>query len=119
MMDKNLLKRATELAKRPYQVQIFADEYEDGEPTYFVRTPEILGCVSHGDTIPEALEWIESARVDFIYFLLEDGLPVPDPQPLRGHLRISMSEFGHDFALAMPDSGAACATILQSQPAVV
>lgn len=118
-MDENLLKRAKELARRPYQVQIFYDEYEDGEPTYFVRTPEILGCVSHGDTIPEALEWIESARVDFIYFLLEDGLPVPDPQPLRGHVRICMSDFGQDFVSATRDSGTPCATILQSQPALV
>ena len=80
---------------------------------------EILGCVSHGDTIPEALEWIELARVDFIYFLLEDGLPVPDPQPLRGHVRVSMSDFGQDFVAATRDSGAPCATILQNETAVV
>ena len=115
-MDEKLLKRAKELARRPYQAQIFCDEYEDGEPTYFVRTPEILGCVSHGDTIPEALEWIEFARVDLIYFLLEDGLPVPDPQPLRGHIRISMSDFGQDLVSASRDSGASYATILQGLP---
>ena len=115
-MDENLLKRAKELAIRPYQVQIFCDEYEDGESTYFVRTPEILGCVSHGDTIAEALEWIESARVDLIYFLLEDGLPVPDPQPLCGQVRFSMSDFGQDSVSPSRDSGAPYATIMQSLP---
>ena len=80
-MDEKLLKHARNLAKRPYQALIFRDEYEDGEPTYFVRTPELPGCVSHGDTVSEALEWIELARADYIYFLLEDGLSVPDPQP--------------------------------------
>ena len=118
-MDENLLKRARELARRPYQVQIFCDVYEDGEPTYFARTPEILGCVSHGDTVPEALEWIELARVDLIYFLLEDGLPVPDPQPLRGCVRVNISNFGHDVVSAARDSGGPYATVLHSQPAVV
>ncbi len=117
-MDEMLLKLARKLAKRPYQSLIFSDEYEDGKPTYFVRTPELPGCVSHGDTVPEALEWIELARVDYIYFLLKDGLSVPDPQPLGGHMRINMSEYVNDIRLEAQNSGMPRATILPSQPAL-
>ena len=42
------------------------------------------GCVSHGATVAEAMEWIELAKVDFIYFYLEDGLTPPEPAGLRG-----------------------------------
>ena len=111
-MNDKLLKHARNLAKRPYQALIFRDEYDGGEPTYFVRTPELPGCVSHGDTVPEALEWIELARVDYIYFLLEDGLSVPDPQPLGGHIRINMSEYVGDIGLEAQNSGMPRAAIL-------
>lgn len=111
-MDENLLEHARNLAKRPYQALIVRDEYGDGEPTYFVRTPELPGCVSHGDTIPEALEWIEFARVDYIYFLLEDGLSVPDPQPLVGQIRINLSEYVDDIGLESQNSGMPRASIL-------
>ncbi len=79
-MNAEILREARRLASRPYQIQIVPDEYSDGAPTYFARIPEMPGCVSHGDTIAEALEWIELAKIDYIYSLLEDGVPVPQPR---------------------------------------
>ena len=78
-MKKKLLKRAKKLAARPYQVHIIPDYDTDGNPVFFARIPEMPGCVAHGDCIEEAKEWLELAKVDFIYFYLEDGLMPPEP----------------------------------------
>ena len=73
-MKKKILKKARRLAARPYEVQFVPDFNTDGNPVFFARIPEMPGCVAHGDTIEEAREWIELAKVDFIYFYLEDGI---------------------------------------------
>lgn len=61
-LDKELYKRAEELASRPYTIEIGSDETTDGEPCFYVRVAELPGCVSHGMTIHEAKTSIESAR---------------------------------------------------------
>lgn len=78
-MKKKLLKKAKKLAARPYDVQFVPDVDTDGKPVFFARIPEMPGCVAHGETIEEAKEWIELAKVDFIYFYLVDGLTPPEP----------------------------------------
>lgn len=83
-MNKRLLERAKKLAARPYEVQYIPDVDSDGEPVVFARIPEMPGCVSHGHTIEEAMEWIELAKIDFIYFYLEDGLMPPEPAVCQG-----------------------------------
>ena len=92
-MNKVRLKEAKRLAARQYQIRIFADETTDGEPGYYAMIPEMPGCVSDGATVEEAKENLESARVDFIYFLLEDGLSVPEPQVASSPVRIDMFEY--------------------------
>lgn len=82
-MKKKLLKRAKKLAARPYQVQIVPDYDTDGNPVFFARIPEMPGCVAHGDTIDEAKEWLGLAKIDFIYFFLEDGMMPPEPARLE------------------------------------
>jgi predicted RNase H-like HicB family nuclease len=47
---------------------------------YIAQNPELPGCKSQGRTPKEAIANLAAARIDFIYFLIEDGLPVPDPQ---------------------------------------
>ena len=81
-MNEKLLAEAKKLAARPYELQLVPDIDTDGDPVVFARIPEMPGCVSHGKTVEEALEWIESAKIDFIYFYLEDGLLPPEPAGL-------------------------------------
>ena len=78
-MNKELFNRAKELAARPYQIEVTPDETTDGEPCFYVRVAELPGCSSWGVTADEAKANIEDAKVDFIYFLLADGLFVPAP----------------------------------------
>lgn len=92
-MNERRLKRAKELAKQAYQVHVFSDESTDGEPAYVASVPELPICMSDGSTVEEAKRNLESAKVDFIYFLLEDGLPVPEPRRLDPYVCVDMSDF--------------------------
>lgn len=96
-LDPLIMRRAEALAKRPYQARVFLDESTDDETVYVSMTPEIPGCHSHGDSVEEAKEWLELARIDLIYFLLVDGLPIPEPQPLGNVIMIDMDELTTEF----------------------
>lgn len=92
-MNEQRLQLARKLASRPYQVHVFPDESTNGDPCFVATVPELPVCMSDGDSVEEALGNIESAKVDFIYFLLEDGLPVPEPQMLAPYTSVDMSDF--------------------------
>lgn len=81
-LDQTRWQEAKKLAARPYQLHFFPDESTVGETGYYVRVPEMPGCVSDGATVEEARNNIQDALVDFIYFLLEDGMEVPEPMPV-------------------------------------
>ena len=89
-MNSIYLSKAKQLAKLAYQVHVFPDETTEGEPTLVAVVPEMPGCIAHGETIDEALEWLESAKVDHIWFLLDKGLPIPEP--LGPDVRIETSD---------------------------
>ena len=78
-MNPNLMEQATQLAKRPYLVETSLDETTEGELIYLARSPEIEGCIAQGETIEQAQKNLVEARIDYIFSLLEDGLPVPEP----------------------------------------
>lgn len=78
-MIKELHRKAEELAKLPYRVEVVLDETTEGKPIYVARTPELEGCFSQGETIEEAIKNLYAAREDFIESLLADGLAVPEP----------------------------------------
>lgn len=75
----NLREQAQLLANRPYLSVVFLDKSTEGDPVYVALNPELEGCVSQGDTVEEARHNLNDARVDFVYFLLEDGLNIPEP----------------------------------------
>ena len=92
-MDEQTLRRAKELASRAYQVHVFPDASTDGELGFVATVPELPICMADGDSVEEAKHNLESAIVDFIYFLLEDGLPVPEPRLIGSHTIIDMSDY--------------------------
>lgn len=115
-MDARLLEKARILARRDYQALVFPDKTTDGEAIYVAVLLEIPGCHSFGYTVQEAMDSLESAKVDFIYFLLEDGLSVPKPQPLRERVRINMNDYIGDMGVVNSDSPKPKAVFLQNQP---
>ena len=90
-MNKRQLQRAQELASRSYQIQLLAYKTPDDKPYFFGSVSEMPGCVSDGETEQEAKANVKLAMIDFIYFLLEDGLPVPEPELLDKYIAINMS----------------------------
>ncbi len=92
-MNEKLLNRARALAKQPYQVLVFPDKTTDGDSIYVAVISELAGCSAWGYTAKEAMASIETAKVDFIYFLLEDGLDVLNPQLIGPETRIDFSEY--------------------------
>ena len=74
------MKEAEKLAARPYIDQVIKDETTSGKPIFVALSPELEGCIAQGVTLEEAIQNLKEARIDYIYSLLEDGLPVPKPQ---------------------------------------
>jgi predicted RNase H-like HicB family nuclease len=77
--DAHLWQRAEELAARNYELSISIDTLSTGEKVHVVSNPELPGCLGHGQTLAEAMRELAEARVDYIYYLLVDGLDVPSP----------------------------------------
>jgi predicted RNase H-like HicB family nuclease len=80
MSEKDMLyQRAKEISQLPYFNQVSLDETTEGKIIYIAKTLELPGCISQGKTSDEALKNLGDARIDFIFSLLEDGLPIPEP----------------------------------------
>ncbi|GIK65704.1 MAG: hypothetical protein BroJett018_34980 [Chloroflexota bacterium] len=78
-MNKQLLEQARALALRNYTTILSSENLSDGTEMFLARNPELEGCMAQGETPEAAQSNLLEARIDYIYFLLEDGLPVPDP----------------------------------------
>lgn len=78
-MNQSLLQQAENLARRPYLIEITRDETTENELVYVARNPELEGCMAQGETEDIAEANLLLARVDYIYSLLEDSQPIPEP----------------------------------------
>ena len=54
---------------------------EDG--VYSVEFPDIEGCVTCGDTLPDAMEMARDALCLMLYDMEENGTVIPDPSDIR------------------------------------
>jgi antitoxin HicB len=64
----------------PYHIEVIRDNDEEN-PGWVARVVELPGCITQGDTFEELGEMIEDAMRGWIGVALEDGMPVPEPQP--------------------------------------
>jgi predicted RNase H-like HicB family nuclease len=100
-MKTNLRQKAEILAERPYFVKVVQDETTEGEKVWVASNPELEGCFGQGVTQEEAEINLKEARIDFIHSLLEDNLPVPDPQTIA--TMTSSDSKTLTFSNAMPE----------------
>jgi len=63
-----------------YTTVVSSDE-RAGKPWFVARHSELPGCMSDGATPEEAIENLRHATELYIASLVEDGLPVPMPEP--------------------------------------
>jgi len=60
-----------------YRIEVFPDE--DGEGGYTLRCPDLVGCITCGETWQHGFEMIEDAKRCWFEACLEDGTPIPEP----------------------------------------
>ena len=76
-MSKNdILKKAEEYMKLKYRFELTEDEAEGG---YVISYPDLIGCMSSGETIEEAVKNGEDARREWFIAALECGMEIPKP----------------------------------------
>jgi predicted RNase H-like HicB family nuclease len=75
--DSQLWLSAYRIALEDYSIIIETDTLSNGQVIYMARTPELQGCKSQGASVEWAVKNLIDARVDYIYYLLRDGLPIP------------------------------------------
>lgn len=95
MIREDLWARAGVLATRVYKVEFEWDELLDGSSVVVAINPELPGCLAQGMTVEEALEELKEARQVYIYSLLEDGLPVPEPEITAGSVSRNLDALTH------------------------
>jgi len=83
-------KKQSELEKKvayymslPYAYKFIKEE--DG--TWFVQVDELLGCMSMGDTLEEAMSSIKEAQELWIETAIDEGLDIPLPEVMRDNER--------------------------------
>lgn len=76
MLKNDLLKKAEEYMKTKYRFELTEDEAEGG---FVISYPDLIGCMSSGETIEEAVKNGEDARREWIIATLESGMEIPKP----------------------------------------
>ena len=87
---------------------------EDGG--FSVDFPDLLGCVTEGDTLAEAIEMAEDALGIYLYTLKEDKEKAPDPSSpadikVEGRDFVSLIEYDEVAYLKRTDSHAVKKTL--------
>ena len=93
MTKNDILKKAEEYMKLKYRFELSEDEAEGG---YIISYPDLIGCMSSGETIEEAVKNGEDARREWIIATLENGMEVPKP--------FDAEEYSGQFRLRTPKS---------------
>lgn len=78
-----------------YPTQITEISVEDGGG-YMIDVPLLKGCISDGETVEEALNNIRDAKIEWFAYMLENNLPIPEPDEVNKYsgkfvVRISKS----------------------------
>lgn len=93
-MKNNELNQKLELyMRKKYKFEIVEDEDEGG---FVISYPDLIGCISFGETIDLAVKNGEEARREWIYATLESGGVVPEP--------FSAEDYSGQFRLRVPKS---------------
>lgn len=79
MINEQLWARAERLAAQRYAIILERDWVADNTPVVLLRHPELPAVKAYGHDEDEAKRNLDDARVDYIYTLLVEELPVPMP----------------------------------------
>ena len=82
-----------EYMKLPYKVEVIPDTEEGG---FVVSIPELMGCITCGETIESAIHNITDAKKAWLEAAIEDGIEIPEPE--------SANAYSGQFKLRIPKS---------------
>lgn len=74
------MKTVNDYMKLPYKMLVEEDPYEGG---YVISFPELVGCLTCGDTLEEALSNVKEAKELWFDSMLKEGLEIPEPDYLK------------------------------------
>lgn len=117
-MKKQVVKKqAVKKSKAPLKYEVVFD-WDESDKIYIARVPELPGCVSHGDTLPEAARMIQEAMELYIETLVDDGKEVPVPlseKKFSGKVALRLDPLEHrDAVLRARRMGVSLNEFLQS-----
>jgi predicted RNase H-like HicB family nuclease len=72
-----------EFLEMEYPVVVRPDRCTNGAFCYVAEHPDLPGCAAHGDTIKEARDLLNQARITYLKYLLAKGHAIPSPSPVR------------------------------------
>ena len=93
MKKSELIDKLENYMKKKYRIEIIEDEDEGG---FVASYPDLIGCISSGETIEEAIKNGEEARREWTLATLESGANVPEP--------FDADEYSGQFRLRVPKS---------------
>lgn len=93
MKTNELTEKLNYYMKKKYRIEIVEDEDEGG---FVVSYPDLIGCISSGETLDEAVKNGEDARREWTYAMLESGAVVPEP--------FDADDYSGQFRLRVPKS---------------
>ena len=76
MKKSELSEILNDYMKKKYRFEVIADEDEGG---FIISYPDLIGCISSGETIEAAVKNGEEARMEWTMTTLENGATVPEP----------------------------------------
>lgn len=74
-MSADIVEKVERYMARPYRIEMRRSDWG-----WYVKVPDLPGCMSQGETPDEAFEMIQEAQRSWLQVALEDGRPIPAPQ---------------------------------------
>ncbi len=87
-IDALLYEQAERLSNQEWRYVVYSYRSPSLGKMYNAENIDLPGCKAQGPSVKEALVNLDSARTDYIYSMLLDGLDIPDPN--------FNNTFGHD-----------------------
>ena len=75
----------------PYRIEIVEDQEEGG---FVVSYPDLLGCITCGDTVEDAMNNAKDAKKAQVEVALEEGIEINEPD--------SIEDYSGQFKLRIP-----------------
>lgn len=76
------MKRVNDYMELPYRMEVVEDKVEGG---YVISFPELLGCITVGETIEAAMQNATDAKRAWLEAAVEDGVHIPEPGNNMAH----------------------------------